>query len=50
MGEYFDPNIFINGIIYNFAFDLEKFISKNWKKNIFLPEICTFGQKYFPIL
>ena len=31
-----------------FAFDLETFISKNWKKYIVLPEICTFGQNTFP--
>ena len=28
-------------LLTNFAFDLEKFISKNLKKYIFLPDICT---------
>ena len=49
MGKYFDPNICISSIFYTFfAFDLETFISKIWKKYIVLPEMCTFGQNTFP--
>ena len=41
MGKYFDPNICISGIIYNFAFDLEKFISKIWKNILFCSRIIA---------
>ena len=32
-----------------FAFYHVKVLSKNWKTNIFLREICKLGQKYFHI-
>ena len=48
MGKYFDPNICISGNIYNFCFDLENFISENWK-NIFFYQKCEhLGKNTFP--
>ena len=43
----FDPNICISDIIYNFYFDLEKFISKNCNYIFFYQKFAHFGQKYF---
>ena len=44
MGEYFDPNI----LIYDFAFDLEKFISKNWKNLFFYQKFVHLCENTFP--
>ena len=33
-----------------FAFDIGTFIKQKLEKHNLVPEICTFGRKYFPIL